>query len=346
MYNGIPFIAKDGRTLRVLHLGRVSTDHQNISNIDAAKEAMIEKVLKDHVGEIRNISLGERGSGWKIQRQAVQTAMEMIASREVDLVILEDISRAFRNPQWQYRFAHLCLDHNVRFISPGDVIDTALPDWEPMLALAVTRHSMLVPDTRRRVNRNATHSFRHGGMVLKVPFGYERLSREDAVARASGGKPRRIVKMDAATPVIRQMVERVLAGNSLEDVARWLNDEGVAPGAYNDAGRWSGKNMSDLLLNPLLSGKRTFRRVTSQIIYETGDYRRERNRHPEVDVAPSSRTSPRSNMIKYWQNWIVATPHAARIRARESRGRTRCFRINICVAACAAQSSTAWTIGS
>jgi site-specific DNA recombinase len=286
MYNGIPFIAKDGHTLRVLHLGRVSTDHQNISNIDASKEAMIEKVLKDHVGEIRNIALGERASGWKIDRKGVKTVMAMIENREVDLVILEDISRAFRNPQWQYRFAHLCVDRNVRFISPGDAIDTARPEWEPMLALAVTRHAMLVPDTRRRVNRTATHSFRNGGMVLKVPYGYERLSHKEAVARASGGKPRRIVKMDAATPVIRQMVEQVLAGDSLEEVARSLNDEGVNPGAYNKCPRWSGKNVSDLLRNPLLSGKRTFRRVTSHIIYETGDYRRERNPHPELEIVP------------------------------------------------------------
>ena len=286
MYNGIPFVPRNGQKLRVIHLGRVSTEHQNIENIDAAKEATVETVLKDYPGEFELIALGDQGSGWRVDRRAVQTAMDMIRSKEVDLVVMEDLSRAFRNPQWQYHFAHLCVDHKVRFIAPGDQLDTAAANWEMILSVIVTRHAMFVPDTRRRVNRTATHAFLRGQMVLKVPYGYRRVSDEEAVANSSGGRPYRIAKDPDATPVIREIVDRIIRGESLESVARWLNDAGVPTGSYVETEYWKGKNVSDLLHNPLLRGDRMFRRMTSQIIYATGEYRRERNPEPLVDRCP------------------------------------------------------------
>ena len=285
MYNGIPFVPRDGHTLRVIHLGRISTDHQNIENIDAARDATVETVLDDYAGEMRLTSLGDAGSGWTIQRDGVQTAMQMIRDNQVDVVLMEDVGRAFRNPQFQYRFAHLCVDHRVRYIAPGDHFDTAVENWESSLALSVTRHALFVPDTRRRVKRTATFAFRHGGMVLHLPFGYRRVSA-DAATTGANGRVLRMAKNPDATPAIRGMVERILAGETLEGVARWLNDTDVPVGPKVEGGRWCGKNVSDLLRNPLLHGERMFRRMCSQIIYETGEYRREPNATPMVDHCP------------------------------------------------------------
>ncbi len=64
-------------------------------------------------------------------------------------MLTEDIGRAWRNPEYQYRLAHLCIDSRTRLICIGDGVDTADPNWQPILSAAVMRHGMTVPETRR-----------------------------------------------------------------------------------------------------------------------------------------------------------------------------------------------------
>ena len=170
----------------VLAIGRISTDHLNIENIDASYEADERHLRRLYPGEMNIKRLGERGSGWKINRATIKEALEDIQSRNWDVVIMEDIGRAYRNPEFRYMIAHHCVDNYTRLICTGDGVDTMEPNWEPILAAAVMRHSMTVPETRRRVKRTVTYAFHHGGMAIKIRFGYRRLTPEVAVGGEHG----------------------------------------------------------------------------------------------------------------------------------------------------------------
>jgi DNA invertase Pin-like site-specific DNA recombinase len=219
-----------------------------------------------------------------VDRATIREAEDTIASGDCDLVIAEDLSRIFRNPRHQYNFVQDAVDADTRVICIADNLDTADENWEIMLGVATLRHGMTVPDVRRRVRRTATHAFHRGGMVLKVKFGYRKLSKEEAATGQFGPQGLRIAKRPECTPVICEMRDRVLRGDHYEAIAEWLRDTGIEKPPY--AQQWTFRLVKSLLCDPLLSGKRKFRKTIHRPIYRTGKHRRLPNPEPEEESYP------------------------------------------------------------
>lgn len=286
----IPLIPKQpGGALRVLILGRISTIHQDLESIQASY-AYVENHLRHiYQGPLYLKRLGERGSGLRTDRPTIVEAEEEVATGTWDLVIMEELSRAYRNPRYQYVFVQDAVDAGTRVICIGDSLDTAEDGWEVTMGTAALRHGLAIPDTRRRVRRTASHSFHRGGMVMKFRFGYRKLSEEEAEAGRFGPKGVRVAKVPEATPVIREMGRRVLDGSTYAAVAGWLNEQPIAPGPYSDRKTWTGRLVQELLRDPILHGTRTFGVVKSQPLFRTGKSRRRKNpdgpetqHHPEL----------------------------------------------------------------
>jgi DNA invertase Pin-like site-specific DNA recombinase len=277
---------RDG-VLRVLVLGRISTPHQSIENIDASY-AEVEKYLgRIYNGETFFKHLGERGSGMLTERETIVEAEEEIATGNWDLVLMEDLSKAYRNPRFQQAFAQNCADMETRLICVGDHLDTGEENWEVMLGAATLRHGLHIPDTRRRVRRTATYSFHNGGMAMKVKYGYRKLTKEEAASGQFGPTNLRIAKIADCTPVIMEMRRRVMNGANYVAVGEWLIAEGIPPGPYVTSGKWSDKVVRDLLWDPILSGTRTFRDIVHKVIFSTGKHRRRPNPDgPETEYVP------------------------------------------------------------
>src|SRR5262249_20211505 len=132
----------------------------------------------------------------------------------------------------------------------------------------------------------AASAFSHGGMVMKVKFGYRKLTKEQATSGEFGPKGLRIQKLVEKTPIIQEMRRRILDNQAPSAVVQWLEDEGVEPPPY--AKEWTTRVLIALLRDPILSGRRRFRVVTSKLIYGTGKPRRLRNPEPpEQQEVPS-----------------------------------------------------------
>jgi DNA invertase Pin-like site-specific DNA recombinase len=287
-YGNVPLVPKDPNgPLRVMILGRISTPHQDLENINASY-GFAERYLKQiYQGPLHVKHLGERGSGMRTDRASILEAEEEIENGTWDLVLCEDLSRPYRNPRHQMAFVQNAVDAGVRVVCIGDNLDTADENWEVALQAAALRHGLYIPDTRRRVKRTAHHAFHRGGMVQKVRYGYRKLSKEEADSGAFGPRNLRIAKVPECTPWIREMKGRVLAGASYESVARWLEDEGIDPGPYVTSGRWTGRLVKGLLGDPILHGERTFGDGLSQTLYRTGKKKRQKNPNPpEVEHHP------------------------------------------------------------
>ena len=280
-----PLEPKDPRRpLQVLIIGRISTEHQNEENINASYRYVESYLERLYQGPIEIRHLGERASGMLVDRATIRQAEDLIATGHWDLVIAEDLSRIFRNPRHQYNFVQDAVDAETRLICIADNLDTADENWEIMLGAATLRHGMTVPDVRRRVRRTATHAFHRGGMVLKVKYGYRKLSEEEAASGEFGPPGLRIAKRPECTAILREMKDRVLRGDHYEAIAEWLRDEGVENPPY--AREWSAKLVKTLLCDPILSGTRRFRNVIHRPVYRTGKHRRIRNVEPEEKHYP------------------------------------------------------------
>jgi len=267
--------------LYVLLIGRISTPHQNIDNIEASFVPLRKLLDGSYDGEIEIKQLGERGSGMDPRRETIREAEDLIDSGIVDLVIMEDVGRAHRNMQYLTGFVQNAFDHDTRVIATGDGLDTADENWEAILAAAAMRHGLTVPDARRRVKRTADFGFLRGGMVQKVRFGYRKLTKEEADSGRFGPKGLRMAKIPECEPILREMKRRVERGDSYPMIATWLTNEGIAPGPYVKSGRWTGPLVNNLLRFSGLSGTRKHREIVHQRIFKTGKFKRKKNENPE-----------------------------------------------------------------
>lgn len=281
-----PLVPTDGHELNVIAIGRVSTVHQDAENIEASYRYVEEFISRLYQGPLKLTLLGEQASGMITDRQSIRAAEQMIATGQVDLVIAEDLARIYRNPRFQYDFVQNAVDMHVRVICPGDNLDTADENWEVALGAAALRHGLYIPDTRRRVRRTATHSFHKGGMVLKVRYGYRKLSRQDSESGQFGPKDLRIAKRPECTAVIREMMQRVMRGDTFAAIARWLNSEGIDPGPYVASRSWTAAIVVALLESPILSGTRTFRNTICRPVFRTGRHKSTKNSAPDTDYRP------------------------------------------------------------
>jgi DNA invertase Pin-like site-specific DNA recombinase len=284
-----PLVPKNANgPLRVLIVGRISTIHQNVQNIDASYR-YVEGFLKhQYTGPLEIKHLGEQASGMRTDRATIIEAEEEIATRTWDLVITEDLSRFYRNPRHQYAFVQDAVDNDTRVICIGDNLDTADDNWEVSMMTATVRHGLHIPDTRRRVRRTATDSFHRGGMVLRFHFGYRKLTKEEAASGEFGPKGLRLAKIPDHTPAIRHMKDMIVQRRaSLIAVADWLNDEGIKPGPYVKKGGWTARIVANFLRDPILSGTRTFRDLLYEPIFRTGRHKVRRNPNgPETEHYP------------------------------------------------------------
>src|SRR3954447_8189300 len=191
----VPLIPKDPNgPLRLLIVGRISTVHQDLENIDASYRYVEEFLSRIYQGPLHLKHLGERGSGLRTDRATIVEAEDEIATGTWDLAITEDLSRFYRNSRHQYVFVQDAVDQETRVICIGDNLDTAEEGWEVALGAAALRHGLHIPDTRRRVKRTAQHSFHKGAMVQKTRYGYRKLSAEEAAAGEYGPRGLRIAR--------------------------------------------------------------------------------------------------------------------------------------------------------
>jgi len=208
-----------GGKLSVVAIGRISTPYQNEENIEASYRYIREHLARIYDGPLNLKLLGEQGSGMLTDRASIREAEALVASGKVDVVMAEDLARVCRNPRHQYDFVQNAVDMGTRVICPGDNLDTADENWEITMGAAALRHGLCIPDTRRRVRRTATHSFHNGGMVQKIRYGYRKLTEQEAASGQFGPAGLRIARVPECTPVIREMMDRVMRGETYSAVA-------------------------------------------------------------------------------------------------------------------------------
>jgi DNA invertase Pin-like site-specific DNA recombinase len=326
----IPLRPKDpSGPLRVIVLGRLSkpkdSDEQTQATINSSFAFVQEFLGRQYNGKVDVRRLGEQISGMVFDRATIREAEDLINSGTWDLVLAEDLSRIYRNPRHQYGFVQDCVDAGIRLICIADQIDTADENWETMLGTATLRHGLFIPDTRRRIKRTAKYAFHQGGMVQRVRFGYEKLSREQAATGDRGPCGLRIAKRSEAQETFDEIRRRLMSNEPPAAVVRWLNKQQVPPGPYVTRGAWTTAILKDLLTDPLIHGTRQFRKQTYTTILKSGEHRRDPNPEPEreyvSELAFMTRDEQEAMLAAVgWQiKWLHAPPEKGHPRGHLRR---------------------------
>jgi DNA invertase Pin-like site-specific DNA recombinase len=318
-----------GEKLRVVVIGRISTEHQKEESIDASFRYVQDHLARIYDGPLEIECLGERASGMLADRVTIRRAEDLITSGRIDVVIAEDLSRIYRNPRLQYDFVQNAVDNGCRVICIADSLDTGSDTWELALGAAAFRHGMFIPDVRRRVRRSATHAFHNGGMVLKIKYGYRRLSKEEAASGHFGPKGLRIAKVAECTAVICQMCQWVNDAVSYVRISERLNQAGIQPGPFAKREQWSAATVVNLLRDPILSGTRRFRVVVYEPVYGTGLHRRRKGGQLETKIYPELAHLSVSEQTELWrvmdERMALRRDSAAKSHKRLNVPRSRSF---------------------
>src|SRR6266542_2510749 len=138
--------------------------------------------------------------------------------------------------------------HGAVLASVTEPLDTSTPMGEAVARLLVTFARMESQTIALRVAAQAEQRARLGkpwvGGKRRRPYGYKASTNESGLE---------ILEEEAA--IVREIADRLLAGKSVGEVVRWLNEAEIpAPGG----GLWARSNLPKLMTNPRLAAKRAY----------------------------------------------------------------------------------------
>lgn len=252
--------------LRALIYNRVSADPSG-RRISTASQDVENRAFCDRQGWDVATTITDDGrsasryasrkrEGWAEVQQAIAGKLH----GRIDALVCWEASRAHRDLEDHLPLRRMCAEHGVVFCYKGRVYDMSLGDDRFSAALDVIVAEREAEQIRDRILRSHRDSASRGTPRGVTPYGYQRQYDPH-----SGRLVTQTINPETA-PVVREMVRRVLDGETLYAVAQNLNERGVpTPRGYRDrqagvdrvhAG-WSSSMIRNLLSKQSLTGIRT-----------------------------------------------------------------------------------------
>ena len=206
-------------------------------------------------------------SGKTFNRPAYQDMMEDIKNGVINCIIIRDLSRLGRN----YIEMGQLIDKvfpfmGVRFISINDNLDTlnGLEDKKSFeVEIKNLVNDLYSKDISKKVTASHIQKAKQGYFIAGfAPYGYK-------LERKEGGN--RLIIDSIVQSVMVDVFEKLMAGQSINQVTKYLNQQKVAtPMAYRQTGKryrtekdtrqWQSANLQRLVLNPAFYGSLIQRR--------------------------------------------------------------------------------------
>lgn len=238
--------------LRATLYGRVSADRREGRSVDSQLELGRERAVSQGwqiVAEHRDDGISASRFAKRKQRPEWQHVMEEISAGKTDVLVVWEFSRTSRDRVISAALLAACVDAGVKLDVGGKLHDPSDPDdgfmLDLMSALSVRESSSTSKRTMRDVVARANAGKAHGS----IRYGYMTVYDE------RNGKPLRRVLHPEHAPVVREIAERILAGESSFAVAADLNRRGILSAKGK---QWRGTNLMKLVVSPTYVSRRIF----------------------------------------------------------------------------------------
>ena len=173
-----------------------------------------------------------------------------------DVLVTWEASRAQRDLAAYLDLRELCAQRNVLWCYSGKIHDLSTGDDRFTTGLDALLAEKEVEQSRERILRAVRANVAAGKPHGKLPYGYM-IQRDPDTGESLG----RIPHPDTA-PIVRELVRRVLAGDSLYSLAKDLNARGVpAPRPRRDGtpAQWIPVTLRKIIESPTYAGLRVHR---------------------------------------------------------------------------------------
>jgi site-specific DNA recombinase len=210
---------------RVAAYARYSSDKQNVSSVDDQLRRF--RTALAPIGSELSPALtftDHAISGKSTDRPGFEALMERVKRRELDVLLVEDVSRLARNQSDATRLYEELAFYGVQLISLGDGIDTQQKGAKLQFGVKALFADIYLDDLRDKTLRGmegrAHAGLATGGRLL----GYRSVALTDAYGKPAGFK----VEIDpAAAETVRRIFLGYLSGLSFNGIAIGLNTDQV-----------------------------------------------------------------------------------------------------------------------
>lgn len=167
--------------------------------------------------------------------------------RRYDVVIIWKIDRLARRVLDFLNANEMLKERGAALVAVADPIDMTTEQGQAFATLLAVFGQMEAANIRTRVIAAREYVIRSGRVPARMaPFGYRIIPNPDGPGKVLAQDPDRI-------GWVRDAAEKVLGGETVYSVMRWLNDEG-APPPRKDASGWAVSSVERILRNPTLAG--------------------------------------------------------------------------------------------
>lgn len=172
-----------------------------------------------------------------------------------DILMLDAFERLARDGmEMEKVIQRLEQNRRIRMIT-ADGIDTARDGWQMLLRLKGAIAQAEISSLQHRVGRGMIGQLERGYMIATPPFGYD--LRRDFDAQGNRIGTHWVIHPQEAE-LVRQIYRRRVEGQSMNQIAEWMNDLGVPctrKARKSDGGYWRPARIRNLLSNPIYRGE-------------------------------------------------------------------------------------------
>lgn len=283
--------------MKAIIYARYSSDLQRQASI-ADQSRNCERLIEREGWEIVARYKDEAMSGAKADRPGYLALMNAAKAREFDVIVVDEVSRLWRDQEEQWRAVKRLEFYGVHIRSVNDGVNTLSEGFGLLLSLRGAINEEARREIGKRTHRGLTGQAIAGYNAGGRSYGYRHVPIEDPSRKDHLGRPivvavRREVDPEQAA-VVRRIFEWYADGLSPRKIADRLNVEGIPPpgASWNRSTRhcrgWAGsaiygdkKRGFGILLNPLYGGMYVWNRTRRQVDPDTKA--RKHAARPETD---------------------------------------------------------------
>ncbi len=254
-----------------LRLSSKDLDDAVSVSIENQKAVVLDYISEHPEFDMRQIYIDDGYSGMNFNRPGFKQLYYDIMNKRVNCIVVKDLSRLGRDFLGMSDFVfNTCAEHHVRVLSIVDPFDSFnyRPNDHYVIPFLMLMNQHTAKDFSGRV-KSSIHSKMEDGTFIpssnSIPYGYLRDSKIKA-----------LVIDDETAPVVKRMYEMRNSGMNYSQIAKTLNDEGIAsPGKlrydrnmskdprYKNA-YWQKATVKKILNDPAYIGTRIYGTIDNE----------------------------------------------------------------------------------
>lgn len=280
-----PGVSERERKMKVALYARYSTDNQREASIEDQLrncQRLVERERFEVVATFKDEAI----SGAKADRPGYLALLEAAKNRDFDLIVVEEVSRLWRDQEEQWRAVKRLEYWGVHIQGVNDGVNTRSEGYGLLLSIRGAMNEEARREIAKRTHRGLTGQALKGFNAGGRSYGYRHVPIEDPTRRDHLGRPVVLAVKRELDPEqskwVKQIFEWYADGHSPRWIANELNCLGVpSPGsAWNRKKReckgWAAsaiygdrKRGFGILLNPLYAGRYIWNRTRRQVDPDT-----------------------------------------------------------------------------